>query len=281
MTILAALAAVAVSAGASDPDLVLIHADEQVASWLDIDAVSRDGDRVRSRVLRVRHPDQAFWVISEIDCAAGTRSQINVVNTSPDGPPSLEGEARHFSEPKIYDRFSQTLVTATCDGARPYDWAEPAQTVEAAVERLDEVRHRAAAERPVELIAAEGEGRFVMFLDRATLDGGGPQWEARSFQVTAEGFEVGGQAFVGGWSYWEFDCDSWMRTADLRAFASVREDGTVGPLTRDSGDDKTVAPGSTVEGLVNIACAADVWERKVITSLDEAIRVGREALAEE
>ena len=278
----AATAALALLAGDPGPELTLIHGDEHLATWLDVASVRRDGDRVRSRVLRIREPDQVFWVISETDCAAHTRAQIDVVNQQPGmAPPPLDGEARWFTAYKPYYRLERAIHAAVCDGARPYAWAAPARGVDAAIARLDEARNRAVADRPLELIRAGGDGRFVMFLDRATLDGGGPQWEARSFQVTAEGFEVGGEGFVGGWSYWEFDCDSWNRYADLRAFASVREDGTVGPRTpSDLERGQTVSPGSGEEGLLDIACAEDVWERDVITSLDEAVRVGREALEE-
>ena len=61
----------------------------------------------------------------------------------------------------------------------------------------------------------------------------------------------------------------------------MREDGTLGPRTpSDLERGQTVTPGSGEEGLLDIACAEDVWERDVITSLDEAVRVGREALEE-
>ncbi len=263
------------------PDLTLIHGDEHLATWLDTGSIQSNDRRTRVRALRVRGTDQAFWLVYDVDCAAGTSGMVSVSNVEDGkGPPDLEGREPPLNAPRRYDRFRHALTAAVCDGARPYAWAQPVLDANAAIAAAGPSRDRAVAERPLELIRVVEDARFVRYLDRATLEGGGPQWEARTFQVTAEGFEVGGQPYIGGWSYWEFDCDQWRRQTDLLAFASVREDGTIGPRTKDDVPAEEPTRGSAEWPLWTLACAPDIWDRDVITSLDEAVREGREALAE-
>ncbi len=279
---IAALFALALSQSAAHPhDLRLIQGDDEIVTWLDEAATEQHGTRVRTRVLRVRHPDQAFWVATEIDCAAGTQASLHVQNFD-DGPlrPLEPSNSPIESGPhrpvRPYDVLGRALSAAICDGgARPFPWAPRLENAQAAVDALHEVRGRADAERPMAFVPA-GVGHFALYLDRSTLQGGGPQWWVRTFQVAHPDFEAGGETYLGGWSKWEIDCG--RETADRLDFASVRSNGEIGPTMEDDAPARRVAPGDEAFLLVQAVCDDQVWTRPALGSLEEAVADGRAAL---
>lgn len=258
----------ALSLTAPDPmTLTFVHGDEQVVSWLDRASMRRTGDRVRSRTLRIRHPEQSFWLAQEIDCAADTIALITAANVEgePGAPPSLEGEAWHRPI-RRHDRFSRALRNAVCDATYVDAGIRPVQGVAAAIGILDQTHHAAVRVRPLELLVVRG-GREPVLLDRATLDGGGPQWEVRSLRLSGT---------RGVWSFWEFDCEgSGHMAADLRWTMPMTRGGGYGERTYDRTPVGPVAAGSERAAIKDVACAADIWDRPVHASLDTALRAAR------
>lgn len=246
--------------------LTFVHGDEQIVTWLDRASMRRTGDTVRSRVLRIRHVDQAFWIAQEIDCAANTRASLAVVNTDgPGGAPALEGEAWHRPIPR-YDRFTWAVRNAVCDGTYVDAGVRPVRGEAAAIAMLERSQEAAVRVRPLELVMVR-VGASPILIDRATLEGGGPQWEIRSLKM------VDGR---GLWSFWEFDCsgDRHM-AADLRWTVPMTADGGYGPWTRDHAPVGPVAAGSDAAIIKDVACAADIWERPAYSSLDAALQAAR------
>lgn len=246
--------------------LTFVHGDEQIVTWLDRASMRRTGDRVRSRVLRIRHVDQAFWIAQEIDCAANTRAQLDVVNAEgPGSAPSLEGEAWHRPIPH-YDRFTRAVRNAVCDGTFVNAGVRPVRGEAAAIAMLERSQEAAVRVRPLELIVVRG-GVSPILIDRATLEGGGPQWEIRSLKMT------GGR---GVWSFWEFDCSGATHmAADLRWTVPMTANGGYGPWTRDHAPVGPVAAGSDAAIIKDVACAEDIWERPVHSSRDASLRAAR------
>jgi hypothetical protein len=260
----------------SDPagGLRLIQADDEIVTWLDTTAVEQRGERVRTRSLRVRGVDQAFWVVTELDCAAGTLGQLDVQNLADTPGPALEGDPRHYPL-RPYDAYSRSLTAIVCEGAEPFGWAPRMGSAQAAVAATPEVRVRGDAERPMALIPV-GVGHFALYMDRETLRGGGPQWWVRTFQVTHADFEAAGQTYLGGWSRWEIDCG--RMTVDRQTFASVRTDGALGAQTPIDQPPRTVARGDEAYELALAVCDPDVWTRPALATLDDAVAQGRAAL---
>jgi hypothetical protein len=81
---------------------------------------------------------------------------------------------------------------------------------------------------------------------------------------------------VGGWSRWTFDCRA--KTADRLDFASLRADGTEGPVTPDDTPAYDAAPGGDAAELLALACG-ETPSRETLT-LDQAIARGQRALAD-
>ena len=80
---------------------------------------------------------------------------------------------------------------------------------------------------------------------------------------------IGGVAYVGGWSWWRFDCAA--RTADRLDFASLRADGGEGPRTPENAPPYPIAPGGDADELAAAACA----EAAAPIGAAQAVRVGR------
>lgn len=259
--------ALAMTLSLTAPDTMLltfVHGDEQVVSWLDRASIRRTGDKVRSRTLRIRHADQSFWLAEEIDCAADTTALIIAANVQGDAatPPSLEGEAWHRPI-RRYDRFSQAVRDAVCDETYVNAAVRPVQGVAAAVAVLDATHQAAVRARPLELVVVRG-GAAPVLLDRATLDGGGPQWEIRSLKMAGE---------RGLWTWWEFDCSGAAHmAADLRWSAPMTRGGGYGTRTYDREPVGPVVAGSERAAIKDVACAGDIWDREVHSSLDAALR---------
>lgn len=243
--------------------LTFVHGDEQIVTWLDRGAVQRTGDRVRLRVLRIRHPDQAFWVVQEIDCALDTWALVD--NRSVDGGdetrPALEGEA--LPNPIHRDDHSENaLRDAVCDGVFVDVSIAPAPDVATAVARLAETKAAAVLARPLQLMVLS-QGASPLFMDRATLESGGPQVEVRSLKMTGRG--------QGLWSGWLLDCERSDLAMNLEWTAPL-VDGTLGPMTRDRDYDAREVANAEELALVMSACDPLVWARPVHASIAAAMR---------
>ncbi|WP_303703271.1 hypothetical protein [Brevundimonas naejangsanensis] len=98
---------------------------------------------------------------------------------------------------------------------------------------------------PPPLLAFTGSNRFAVFADLASIrpepDEGASVVRMRSLQISREDMLIGGVAYVGGWSWWRFNCAAWM--ADRLDFASLRADGTEGPVTPENAPPAPITPG--------------------------------------
>ncbi|MNS64288.1 hypothetical protein D3C72_974090 [compost metagenome] len=120
-----------------------------------------------------------------------------------------------------------------------------------------------------------GVGRFAVFADAASLTPDGEGVRMRSLQVSEEDMVIGGVAYAGGWSWWRFDCTA--QTADRLDFASLKADGTEGPITAESAPPYAIAPGGDAAELAAVACGAETRTADAFTTAD-AVRIGREQM---
>lgn len=120
-----------------------------------------------------------------------------------------------------------------------------------------------------------GVGRFAIFADTASItpDGGGVRM--RSLQVSDEDLVIGGVAYSGGWSWWRFDCAA--QSADRLDFASLKADGTEGPITPENAPPYAVAPGGDAAELAAVACGTLAPPTDAVSTAD-AVRIGRERM---
>lgn len=121
-----------------------------------------------------------------------------------------------------------------------------------------------------------GVGRFAHYADVASIERQGDQARMRALQVAETGFSVAEVVYVGGWSWWAFDCAA--ETADRLDFASLRADGVEGPATPDNAPPYPAAPGGDAAELMALACA--VASPLDTLTLDQAIRRGQTALSD-
>ena len=121
-----------------------------------------------------------------------------------------------------------------------------------------------------------GAGRFAILADQMTIRREETTVIMRAFQVAEPGFTAGGQTYLGGWSWWRFDCAA--DTADRLDFASVRENGHEGPATPDTAPAYDAIAGGDAAELLAVACSTDARSPDVFT-LEEAVALGRAALA--
>lgn len=125
-------------------------------------------------------------------------------------------------------------------------------------------------------LVESGVGRFAHYADVASIERKGDQARMRALQVAETGFSVGEVVYVGGWSWWAFDCAA--ETADRLDFASLRADGVEGPATPDTVPRYHAAPGGDAAELMALACAAP--QPVETLTLDQAIRRGQTALSD-
>ncbi|MDP3803358.1 surface-adhesin E family protein [Brevundimonas sp.] len=136
---------------------------------------------------------------------------------------------------------------------------------------------RSAAPPDGPRLVLTGVGRFAVLADLATIRRDGDRVRMRSLQVTEEDFTVAGQTYWGGWSWWAFDCRA--RTADRLDFASVREGGAEGASTPDAEPPYPAAPGGDAAELLAVACDPASAGEADADNLEDAVRIGRAALA--
>ena len=120
-----------------------------------------------------------------------------------------------------------------------------------------------------------GVGRFAIFADVASVMPDADGVRLRSLQVSEEDMVIGDAAYVGGWSWWRFDCAA--QTADRLDFASLKADGTEGPITPTKSAPYPIAPGGDAAELAAVACGADARAIDAVSTAD-AVRIGRERM---
>lgn len=120
-----------------------------------------------------------------------------------------------------------------------------------------------------------GVGRFAIFADVASVMPDADGVRMRSLQVSEEDMVIGDTAYVGGWSWWRFDCAA--QTADRLDFASLKADGTEGPITPTKSAPYPIAPGGDAAELAAVACGADARAIDAVSTAD-AVRIGRERM---
>ena len=123
-----------------------------------------------------------------------------------------------------------------------------------------------------------GVGRFAVLADMVSLERDGDGLKMRAFQVTEADFHVGDQAYWGGWSWWRFDCAA--RTADRLDFAAVKAGGAEGPATPDPSPPYEAVEGGDAAELLAAACDPGSAGFSGAGTLEDAVRVGRDALAQ-
>lgn len=133
---------------------------------------------------------------------------------------------------------------------------------------------------PPPLLAFTGSNRFAVFADLASImpepDEGASVVRMRSLQISREDMLISGVAYVGGWSWWRFDCAAW--TADRLDFASLRADGTEGPVTPENAPPAPITPGQDAAALAAAACGK-AFPAVEATSTAAAVWIGRARLA--
>ncbi len=130
---------------------------------------------------------------------------------------------------------------------------------------------------PAHQMVLTGVGRFAVFADVAGIERRPEAVRMRSLQVVEADFTVGTTRYLGGWSWWAFDCEAGM--ADRLDFASVAVGGAEGPSTPEGQPAYAAAPGGDAAELLAVACGV-VEPEVVATTVDEAVRIGRERLAD-
>ena len=120
-----------------------------------------------------------------------------------------------------------------------------------------------------------GLGRFAVFADAASLTPDGDGVRMRSLQVSEEDMIISGVAYAGGWSWWRFDCAA--QTADRLDFASLKADGTEGPITPEKAPPYAISPGGDAAELAAVACSREPRTADALSTAD-AVRIGRERM---
>ena len=118
-------------------------------------------------------------------------------------------------------------------------------------------------------------GRFAVLADTASRTVEGKTVRMRALQVSEDDMVVGQKAYVGGWSWWRFDCEA--GTADRLDFASLDADVVEGPATAERQPPFAISPGGDAAALAGVACGEDEAEPDA-TSVAAAVRLARQRL---
>lgn len=121
-------------------------------------------------------------------------------------------------------------------------------------------------------LVLSGVGRFAVFVDLSTREVRGSQVRVRALQVAEPGFQVEGQPYWGGWSWWTFDCEA--LTADRLDFASLLAGGTEGPSVAEDQPPFPVSPGGDAQEMLTVACADTAPEGPSFGSVEAAVEEG-------
>lgn len=125
-------------------------------------------------------------------------------------------------------------------------------------------------------LVVTGVGRFAILADLKSIQPDGDGVRMRSLQISEENMIIGGVAYSGGWSWWRFDCSG--KTADRLDFASLRRDGTEGPLTPEDAPPYAISPGGDAEELAAIACDPQISRSPDVTTVRDAVTLGQALL---
>lgn len=121
-----------------------------------------------------------------------------------------------------------------------------------------------------------GLGRFAVLADISTRKAEGGTVVMRSLQVSEEDLLIGPKRYIGGWSWWRFDCaDS---TAERLDYASLTSDLIEGPQTPIGQPPYPISPGGDAAELFDIACGHTSLSQTV-GSVPEAVTLARKAMA--
>lgn len=122
-----------------------------------------------------------------------------------------------------------------------------------------------------------GAGRFAVFADLDSVRREGDSAWLTSFQVVEEDFRIGGRSYSGGLSHWWFDCAA--RMADRLDFISVNAEFGFGEGTAEPEPAYDAAPGGDAAELLAVACDPASAGEADADNLEDAVRIGRAALA--
>ncbi len=133
----------------------------------------------------------------------------------------------------------------------------------------------AGDEAPHQLMLS-GQGRFAQFADVATrTEDDAGKVGMRVLQLSTEPMVIGAHTYVGGWSWWQFECHTdGPHSGYLQDFASVRDDGHIGPRTTTRNQPMPLAAGGDGAELAAIACG-DVEIRLDATDLASALSLAK------
>lgn len=118
------------------------------------------------------------------------------------------------------------------------------------------------------------EGRFVYFAELDSITRDGANARMRSVQLSAEPSAIGGKNYIGGYSWWQFDCIA--KTGQRMDYASLRDDLVIGPVMPIDGPVIELSPGGEAAELAAVACGW-VEPRVDATHLSKAIQLTRDA----
>ncbi|MEG1453245.1 hypothetical protein [Brevundimonas sp.] len=133
-----------------------------------------------------------------------------------------------------------------------------------------------AEETAPQQLMLSGQGRFAQFADMATrtTDSDG-KVRMRVLQLSTEAMVIGSHTYVGGWSWWQFECKAnGPHTGYRQDFASVRDDGHIGPATPTRDQPMPLAPGGDAAELAAIACG-DIEPRLDATDVASALALAK------
>lgn len=116
------------------------------------------------------------------------------------------------------------------------------------------------------------EGRFTYFADLDTLSREGDIARLRSLQLADEPMVIGDKAYLGGYSWWSFDCAA--QTARRLDYASLSDALVEGPVTPTRGETQELAPGGEAAELAAVACG-QTPQRIDANSLPAAVEIAK------
>ena len=118
-----------------------------------------------------------------------------------------------------------------------------------------------------------GIGRFAYLVDLDTISREGDVVRLRSLQVTPEPMVIGNVRYIGGYSWWHFDCAAKMATRI--DYASLRDDFSEGPITATHSPAYEIARGGDADELSQVGCSQGEPEVSA-RSITEAIALSLE-----
>lgn len=122
-----------------------------------------------------------------------------------------------------------------------------------------------------------GVGRFAILADTASRTPNPQGVRMRSLQISEEAMVIGQNHYLGGWSWWQFDCAA--KTADRLDFASLKDDLSEGPATPEPSPPYAIAPGGDAAELFAVACEG-VSPEVDATTLEAAVSLALKSFSD-